>query len=57
MQFQADDVSLSLEMSDSLTTHGITDLTSLSTITDTVTIRGGPTIPIAFGWSWVHQVN
>ena len=53
MQFQADDVSLSLEMSDSLTTHGITDLTKgLSTITDTVTIRGGPTIPIAFGWSW-----
>ena len=53
MQFQADDVALSLEMSDSLTTHGIADLTKgLNTITDTVTIRGGPTIPISFGWSW-----
>ena len=53
MQFQADDVALSLEMSDSLTTHGIAALTKgLNTITDTLTIRGGPTIPISFGWSW-----
>ena len=60
MQFQSDDVSLSLEMADSLTTHGIMDLTKgLSTITDTITIRGGPTIPISFGWSWgdASQLN
>ena len=53
MQFTSDDVSLRLELSDSLTTHGIVDLTKgLNTITDTVIVRGGPTIPISFGWSW-----
>ena len=53
MQFNGEDVALNLEMSDSLTTHGIADLAKgLSTITDTVTVRGGLTIPISFGWSW-----
>ena len=60
MQFPSQDVDLTLEMSDSLTTHGITDLTKgLSTITGEVIVRGGPTIPISFGWSWgsASQLN
>lgn len=53
MHFDSEGCNLSLDMADSLTTHGVTDLLKgLSTLSGDVVVRGGPTIPICFEWSW-----
>ena len=53
IRFTPEEVNLNLELTDALSTHGIIDLAKgLSTINDLVLIRGGPTIPISFSWSW-----